>query len=89
MPVITLLPACTNSSSSSCKVGKRLQNSSRRSTSVKHLLDGWGGQVGGDGVLRNVVCNLQVEESRAGMAGRVGLIAVEAQSLAATLEELG
>uniref|UniRef100_M8AYM2 Putative ATP-dependent helicase n=1 Tax=Aegilops tauschii TaxID=37682 RepID=M8AYM2_AEGTA len=46
-------------------------------------------QVGGDGVLRNVVCNLQVEESRAGMAGRVGLVAVEAQPLAATLEKLG
>uniref|UniRef100_N1QY49 26S proteasome regulatory subunit Rpn7 N-terminal domain-containing protein n=1 Tax=Aegilops tauschii TaxID=37682 RepID=N1QY49_AEGTA len=74
------------SSSSSCKVGKRLRNSSRRSTCVKHLLDSWGGQVGGDGVLRNVVCHLQVEESRAGMAGRVGLVAVEAQPLAATLE---
>ena len=45
---ITLLPACTNSSSSSCKVGKRLRNSSRRSASVKHLLDSWGGQVSSD-----------------------------------------
>ena len=42
-----------------------MRNSSRRSTSVKHLRDSWGGQVGGDGVLLNVVCNLQVEESRA------------------------
>ena len=86
MPVITLLPACTNSSSSGCKVGKRLRNSLSRSASVKHLLDSWGGQVSGDGVLQNVVCNLQVEESGADVAGHVGLIAVEAQPLAATLE---
>ena len=86
---ITLLPACTNSSSSSWKAGKRLRNSPRRSTVAKHLRGSLGGQVteaGGGGL--NVVRSLQVEESRADVAGRVGLVAVEAQPLAATLEEL-
>ena len=66
-----------------------MQNSSRCSTIAKHLHDSWGGQVaepGGDGVLLNVVFSLQLEESGADVAGHVGLVAVEAQPLAATLE---
>ncbi|XP_044376476.1 uncharacterized protein [Triticum aestivum] len=59
---------------------------------AKHLCVNWGGLVaepGGGGVLLNVVCSLQVEESWVDMARYVGLVAVEAQPLVATLELLG